>query len=159
MRWSEANDIGTVTWRSATIDFLTIGQKDHLHPDRSWPQITETLESKTMNKGAIEMEQLTFIQNVLCRAVSPSVAGGTGSVGFTRGLIRKSQNLRLRPTFPGSEFALSKDPQMMFLSTWSWRSTICTIAFHFIFPTHCGALFRVFGHWGLRRLSNLPKVT
>lgn len=35
----------------------------------------------------------------------------------------------------------------------------CIISFPFIFPTQCGVVSQKYGHWGLRRLSNSPKVT
>lgn len=35
----------------------------------------------------------------------------------------------------------------------------CIISFHFIFPTQSGVVFWMSGHWGLRRLSKVPRVT
>lgn len=50
MKWGEwhRHDIGL----GYTMDFLTILQKeDHLFLDCGWPQVTETMESETADKG------------------------------------------------------------------------------------------------------------
>lgn len=53
MTWSEGNNIGIVTECSAPSDFLIHQEEDHVLPGHSWWRISETTESKTMDKGKL----------------------------------------------------------------------------------------------------------
>lgn len=51
-RWSEGDDTGTMAQHHTAIGLLSIGEKgDCLLPHYSWPRVSETVESRTTDKG------------------------------------------------------------------------------------------------------------